>query len=99
MIITGVAGMFWLKSKQDLTPAHKPMLAIDVAFLWTLLATSLSGLVLLVLRETSLMGTLLTVHLGIVAAFFLTLPFSKFAHVIYRYAALIKYQIEQKETV
>jgi citrate/tricarballylate utilization protein len=98
MIVVGVLGMFWLKSKQDLAPAHRPMLAIDVAFLWILLATSVSGLVLLVLRETALMGTLLTIHLGIVAAFFLTLPFGKFAHVVYRYAALIKYQVEQKQS-
>jgi citrate/tricarballylate utilization protein len=96
MIVVGVLGMFWLKSKQDLAPAHRPMLAIDVAFLWILLATSVSGLALLVLRESSLMGTLLTVHLGIVAAFFLTLPFGKFAHVVYRYAALIRYQVEQR---
>ena len=99
MIVIGICGMFWLKSKQDPAPAHRPMLAIDVAFLWILLATSLSGLALLVLRETALMGTLLTVHLGIVAAFFLTLPFGKFAHVIYRYAALVKYQIEQETAV
>ena len=69
---------------------------LPISFLWLLLLTSVSGLVLLVLRETALMGTLLTIHLGIVAALFLTLPYGKFAHVVYRYAALVRYQIEQK---
>jgi citrate/tricarballylate utilization protein len=96
MLVFGIIGLLWLKSKADPIPAHPPMLKLDVVFLWLLLLTSVSGLVLLVLRETALMGTLLTIHLGIVAALFLTLPYGKFAHVVYRYAALVKYQIEQK---
>lgn len=36
------------------------------------------------------MGLLLLIHLGIVLALFLTLPYSKFVHGIYRYAALMK---------
>jgi citrate/tricarballylate utilization protein len=96
LIVIGVAGLFWLKAQSQKEPAYKPMLAQDAIFLWLLLLTSASGLVLLVLRETALMGSLLTIHLGIVAALFLTLPYGKFAHVVYRYAALIKYQIESK---
>ena len=41
------------------------------------------------------MGTLLAVHLGIVVALFLTMPYGKFVHAIYRYAALIRFSIEQ----
>ena len=40
-------------------------------------------------RETSFMGLALAIHLGIVYAFFLVLPFSKFVHAIYRFAALL----------
>jgi len=97
LILVGVGGLLWLKRIAQKEPAFKPMLAQDIIFLWLLLATSASGIVLLTLRETAAMGTLLTVHLGIVAALFLTLPYGKFAHVVYRYAALIKYQIESKE--
>jgi citrate/tricarballylate utilization protein len=67
---------------------------MDYAFLLLLILTSVSGLALLVLRETVAAGTLLTVHLGIVAALYLALPYGKFAHVVYRYAALIRYHIE-----
>ena len=37
------------------------------------------------------MGALLVVHLGAVLALFLTLPYGKFVHGIYRAAALMKY--------
>ena len=94
LIIAGVAGLLWLKSRSDVEPANRRMLAIDRIFLYLLAVTSVSGLLLLALRETAAMGTLLAVHLGIVAALFLMLPYGKFAHVVYRYAALVRYRIE-----
>ena len=63
-----------------------------------LFLTSLTGLALLAFRETAAMGTLLVIHLGIVAGLFLTMPYGKFAHVVYRYAALVRYSIEQRRT-
>jgi citrate/tricarballylate utilization protein len=50
---------------------------------------------LLALRTTPAMGAMLAVHLCIVVALFLTLPYGKFVHAIYRYAALVRYSIEQ----
>ena len=41
------------------------------------------------------MGTLLAVHLGIVVALFITLPYGKFVHAIYRFGALIRYAMEE----
>jgi citrate/tricarballylate utilization protein len=94
LILIGGLGLVWLKQRADRDPAHEPMLAMDYAFLVLLILTSFSGLALLVMRETAAAGTLLTVHLGIVAALYLALPYGKFAHVVYRYAALIRYHIE-----
>ncbi|MNY78359.1 hypothetical protein D3C86_2185730 [compost metagenome] len=48
-------------------------------------------------RETSALGLLLAIHLGLVMAFFLTMPYSKFAHGIFRSAALLKYTIEKRQ--
>ena len=59
--------------------------------------TSASGLALLAWRDTAAMGMLLVVHLGAVMAFFLTLPYGKFAHGIYRSAALLKWAIEKRQ--
>jgi citrate/tricarballylate utilization protein len=64
-----------------------------------LLLSSLTGLLLLVLRETSAMAMLLIVHLGVVLALFLTLPYGKFVHGVYRSAALLKNALEAKRAV
>jgi citrate/tricarballylate utilization protein len=73
--------------------AQKPM---DLAFIALLFLTSLTGLALLYLRDTAWMGALLAVHLGVVMALFLTMPYGKFAHGAYRSAALLKSAIEQR---
>jgi citrate/tricarballylate utilization protein len=95
-LLIGPIGLLYLKWKSDRAPADPIMLNMDVAFLALLFSTSLTGLLLLAFRETSAMGTLLVIHLGFVAGFFITAPYGKFAHVIYRYAALVRYSIEQR---
>ena len=61
-----------------------------------LAATGGTGLALMALRATPLMGTLLAIHLGLVFAFFLTMPYGKFVHGIYRVGALIRYAMERR---
>jgi citrate/tricarballylate utilization protein len=97
MIAAGCAGLLWLKARADDAPALKRMLDMDVAFLGLLLVTVVSGLVLLALRQSAAMGALLVIHLGIVFGLYLTLPYGKFAHAVYRYAALIRNQLEQSK--
>lgn len=95
-LLIGTAGLFWLNVRRDPRtgdPDQKPM---DRVFIALLFLTSASGLVLLALRDTGAMATSLAVHLGIVMALFLTLPYGKFAHGIYRCAALLKYNIEKR---
>ena len=94
MIVIGGAGLLWLKRQARNALASEQMLRLDYAFLWLLILTSVTGLVLMLLRSTAAAGTLLTVHLGVIAALYLSLPYSKFAHVVYRYAALVRHNIE-----
>jgi citrate/tricarballylate utilization protein len=61
-----------------------------------LFLTSLTGLALLVLRETAAMGMLLALHLGVVFGFFVTLPYGRFMHGLYRFAALVRYAAERR---
>lgn len=96
MLVAGTLGLLWLKWRSDRAPAEGQALRMDVAFLVILLLTSLTGLALLALRETAAMGALLAIHLGMVAALFLTLPYGKFAHVFYRYAALVRNAVEER---
>jgi len=95
-LLIGTVGLLYLKWQSDRAPANSTMLNMDVAFLVLLFMTSLTGLLLLALRETPAMGTLLVIHLGVVAGLFITLPYGKFVHIVYRYAALVRYAIEQR---
>jgi citrate/tricarballylate utilization protein len=97
-LLLGTSGLLVLKWQSDRDPAEARMLNMDVAFLALLFLTSLTGLILLALRDTAAMGTLLVIHLGVVAGLFITMPYGKFAHVVYRYAALVRYAIEQRRT-
>ena len=69
---------------------------MDGAFLAMLFLTGLTGLLLLVLRATPAMGLLLAIHLGVVLALFLTFPYGKFVHSLYRFAALIRFAAESR---
>jgi citrate/tricarballylate utilization protein len=95
-LLIGTSGLMILKWRSDRDPTAEPMLSMDVAFLVILFLTSFTGILLLALRETAAMGTLLVVHLALVAGLFITMPYGKFAHVVYRYAALVRYAIEQR---
>ncbi|WP_432725790.1 tricarballylate utilization 4Fe-4S protein TcuB [Variovorax sp. W6] len=95
-LVVGPVGLLWLNLRRD--PAHgdaaqRPM---DRGFIALLLLTSLTGLALLAWRDTRFMALLLAVHLGVVMALFLTLPYGKFAHGIFRSAALLKFAIEKR---
>ncbi|KHK59069.1 tricarballylate utilization protein B [Burkholderia sp. A9] len=95
-LLVGTCGLLWLNVRRHPLhgdPAQKPM---DRGFVLLLILTAASGLALLALRSTNLMPTLLAVHLGIVMALFATLPYGKFAHGIYRSAALLKWAIEKR---
>ena len=96
MLVVGTIGLLYLKWRSDRGPAHASMLSMDVAFLVLLFLTSFTGLLLLGFRETAAMGSLLVIHLGVVAGLFITMPYGKFAHVVYRYAALVRFSIEQR---
>ena len=41
------------------------------------------------------MGLVLAIHLGVVFALFATMPYGKFVHGLYRYAALVRYARER----
>ncbi|HEX2136063.1 MAG TPA: tricarballylate utilization 4Fe-4S protein TcuB [Microvirga sp.] len=95
-MLIGTAGLLSAKLRRDPAMVDQPRLGMDVAFIVMLFLTSLTGLLLLFLRETAAMGLLLAVHLGVVFALFVTLPYSKFMHGIYRWVALVRYAKERR---
>ncbi|CAG9171631.1 tricarballylate utilization 4Fe-4S protein TcuB [Cupriavidus pampae] len=95
-LLIGPAGLLWLNMRRDPRTMDLEQRPMDRGFIALLLLTSASGLALLAFRDTSAMAALLAIHLGIVMALFLTLPYGKFAHGIFRSAALLKWNIEKR---
>ncbi len=93
-IIVGSSGLLYLKWRSDRSPADAGSMNLDWLFLVSLDVVSVTGMLLLVLRETPLMGVLLVVHLATVLALYVSAPYGKFAHFLYRYVALVKNRIE-----
>lgn len=94
-LVIGPAGLFMAKKARDPMMMDETRKGMDAAFLAMLFLTALTGLLLLVARATPAMGTLLAIHLGFVFGFFLTMPYGKFVHGLYRYAALVRYAKER----
>ncbi|MDG9884218.1 tricarballylate utilization 4Fe-4S protein TcuB [Pseudomonas sp. GD04058] len=96
-LLVGPAGLLYLNLQRDPTQGDAKQKPMDRGFIALLFLVSASGLALLAFRETSALGLLLALHLGLVMAFFLTMPYSKFAHGMFRSAALLKHAIEKRQ--
>ena len=93
-LLVGPIGLYRLKQRRDTAIVDVKQDSMDVSFLMLLFLTSLTGLLLLVMRDTNAMGLLLRIHLGVVLGLCLTLPYGKFVHGIYRWAALLRSALE-----
>lgn len=93
-LLIGPAGLWLLRRRRDPALGDIDSVGADEAFLVLLVVTSLTGLLLLVFRHSAAMSVLLLTHLGAVLALFMTLPYGKFVHGLYRTLALVKYRSE-----
>jgi citrate/tricarballylate utilization protein len=91
-LAAGTAGLLLQQRQRDPALSDANNRDLDRAFVALLLLTAVTGLLLLALRHERAMGLLLIVHLGIVLALFLTLPYGKFVHGLYRGIALLRYR-------
>ena len=76
------------------TPGYRGM---EYGFIAILLITGATGLALRLLGNTPLLGVMLALHLGAVLTFFLTMPYGKFVHGLYRYLALARYARDKSQ--
>lgn len=97
-LLIGPLGLLWLKRTRNPEVSDPKQTGMDVSFLVLLFLTSLTGLWLLIFRQTSAMGVLLALHLGVVMGLFITMPYGKFVHATYRFAALLRNAIEQRRS-
>jgi citrate/tricarballylate utilization protein len=97
-LLIGPVGLFMEKSRRDPVLVDQARMGMDVAFIAMLFLTGLTGIALLLWRDSAAMGPLLALHLGMVFALFITMPYGKFVHGIYRYVALVRYARERRMT-
>ncbi|WP_407192962.1 tricarballylate utilization 4Fe-4S protein TcuB [Bradyrhizobium sp. STM 3566] len=95
-LIIGPIGLFMARMQRDPALLDESRYGMDVGFIAMLFLTGFTGMLLLLLRETGAMGPLLALHLGAVFALFITMPYGKFVHGIYRFAALVRYAQERR---
>jgi citrate/tricarballylate utilization protein len=96
-LIIGPVGLLALKLRRDRRIADPRQDGMDLALIGLLAATAITGLALMALRSTAIMSPLLALHLAVVAVLFATLPFGKFVHGMYRFAALLRNALEQRD--
>ncbi len=88
-LIVGPLGLIWTRRhNEDGTLDNHVSNNVLSALL---IIISVTGFAVMFWRETDWMGVLLLLHLSIVLTFFVTMPYSKFVHGLYRYLALLKH--------
>jgi citrate/tricarballylate utilization protein len=93
----GTLGLWRLNLARDPQHGDVQQRPMDRGFIALLFFISVTGLALMLSKNTSTMPVLLAVHLGMVMALFLTLPYGKFAHGIFRTAALLRFAVEKRQ--
>jgi len=93
-LIVGSLGLLEQYHRRDAALKDPAQRGLDLSFIVMLLMTSVTGVLLLVLRGSALMPALLVIHLGFVLGFFVSLPYGKFVHGLYRSIALLKFSSE-----
>jgi citrate/tricarballylate utilization protein len=96
-LLIGTAGLFALNLRRHPLQGDTAQRPMDRGFIALLFLTAASGLALMLSRGTAALPAVLCVHLGAVMALFLTMPYGKFAHGIFRSAALLKWAIEKRQ--
>ena len=96
LLVVGCTGLLFAKRRSDPIPTSSEMKLMDYAFIVVLDIVALTGLLMLFLRGTAFMPVIFALHLGAIAAFFVTAPYGKFVHFVYRYLALVKMYVDRK---
>ncbi|PAT31475.1 tricarballylate utilization protein TcuB [Vandammella animalimorsus] len=96
LMMLGTGGLWRLHRRrhpEHIARSQKPM---DLGFIALLFLVAATGMALWLGRATPALAALLCLHLAAVMALFLTLPYGKFAHGIFRTAALLRHNTEKR---
>ena len=95
-LVIGPTGLLWAKWHRQSDLRASGYQGMEYGFVVILLLTGATGLALRVLGETPMLGIILALHLGAVLTFFLSMPYGKFVHGLYRYLALARYARDRR---
>jgi citrate/tricarballylate utilization protein len=96
-LLIGCAGLLRLKAQSAQLPTTAAMTIKDYALLSALAFLALSGLATFLARSTPAFGIIFLIHLSAVVLTFAAAPYSKFTHLFYRFAALLRDNLERLE--
>ena len=94
-LVIGCAGLLSLKARSSQVTSFSQMTIKDYGLLVALAFLALSGLTVLLTRDTAAFGIVLLVHLAALAEAFAMAPYSKFMHIVFRFSALIRDELER----
>ena len=95
-LLAGCTGLLLLKARSSAVTSIAQLTVKDYGLLTALTFLALSGLAVLLTRDTAAFGVVLLIHLAAVILSFASAPYSTFVHVVFRFAALIRDQAEQR---
>jgi len=96
-LLIGTTGLCCLKLRRHPLHGDQAQKPMDQGFIALLFLVSASGFALWLCRGTQALPMVLCLHLAAVMALFATLPYGKFAHGVFRSAALLRYCVERRQ--
>ena len=94
-LVVGCLGLLGLKARSSKVTSFTQMTIKDYGLLASLAFLALSGLAVLLTRGTPAYGIILLVHLAALVESFAMAPYSKFIHVVFRFSALVRDNLER----
>lgn len=96
-LVIGCAGLLVLKTRSSEVTSFAAMTVKDYGLLVALTYLGVTGIAVLVLRDTAAYGIVLLIHLSAVVEALAMAPYSKFVHIVFRFMALVHDSLEQQE--
>ncbi|MDE3100675.1 MAG: tricarballylate utilization 4Fe-4S protein TcuB [Chloroflexota bacterium] len=93
-MVVGTTGLLVQKARSPRDLLAGDMRTMDVAFIVAIDVVSITGLLLLALRGTPLLSAMLVLHLAPLTTLYVTAPYGKLTHAVYRILALLQDHVE-----
>jgi citrate/tricarballylate utilization protein len=92
----GCIGLIALKTRSSEVTSFAQMTVKDYGLLVALTFLALTGIAVLLTRDTGAYGVVLLIHLSALVEAFAMAPYSKFVHVVFRFLALVRDNLEHE---